>query len=326
MLEVKPLVSVIIPLYNAEKYIEQTIESILKQTYNKIELIIVDDESTDNSSYIVKRIQKNYPNKIKYIYQKNQGVSVARNTGIENANGDYIAFLDSDDLWYPTKIEKQIESMYLNKMDACYCGYNYFYEETSKRIQNFTEFQKGDIAISYLTRKVIAQTSTWIFKKSIVIDYNIRFQPGCNWGEDLEFLFKLISVTNVCYVDEYLTDYRVLSDGNLTSKYKDYNLKTNIELGVCQRIKEWTQINHTNLITTDQKKLDTIIVTHLFPFTIIHSAYTYLTSVNHIEKDVLIQIKSDLKRYCQKIYLRNGVDSLKLYIKLWILRFKTALS
>ena len=85
-------------------------QSILDQTYKNIEIVIVDDGSKDQSPSIVKTLLKN-TGQVKYVHQ-NQGVSVARNTGIENASGEYIAFLDSDDLWHPTKIEKQIESMH----------------------------------------------------------------------------------------------------------------------------------------------------------------------------------------------------------------------
>ncbi|MGG8363830.1 glycosyltransferase family 2 protein, partial [Bacillus cereus] len=118
MMEQKQLVSVVIPLYNTEKYIEETMQSILDQTYKNIEIVIVDDGSKDQSPSIVKNLAEKYPGQVKYVHQKNQGVSVARNTGIENASGEYIAFLDSDDLWHPTKIEKQVESMHKNEMDA----------------------------------------------------------------------------------------------------------------------------------------------------------------------------------------------------------------
>ncbi|MFE7914333.1 glycosyltransferase family 2 protein, partial [Bacillus mobilis] len=136
MMEQTQLVSVIVPLYNAEKYIAETMESILNQTYKNIEIVIVDDGSKDQSSSIVKNFKKKYPEQIQYILQENQGVSVARNTGIENANGEYISFLDSDDLWHSTKIEKQIESMHKNNMKACYCGFMNFYEETGEKVEN----------------------------------------------------------------------------------------------------------------------------------------------------------------------------------------------
>ncbi len=100
-----PLVSVIIPFFNREVYLAEAIESVLSQTYHPMEIILVDDGSTDNSAPIAK--QHINPS-IKYIYQENQGIGAALNTGIEHAEGDYISFLDSDDLWMKNKTEIQI--------------------------------------------------------------------------------------------------------------------------------------------------------------------------------------------------------------------------
>ncbi|MCC2380753.1 glycosyltransferase family 2 protein [Bacillus wiedmannii] len=322
MMEQTQLVSVIVPLYNAEKYIEETMESILNQTYKNIEIVIVDDGSKDQSSSIVKNFKKKYPEQIKYILQENQGVSVARNTGIENANGEYISFLDSDDLWHSTKIEKQIESMHKNNMNACYCGYMNFYEETGEKVENTTNFVKGNMTKAFLTHQVFAQTSTWIFKKSIVMDHNIRFTPGCSWGEDLEFLFKLMSVTNVCYVDEYLTYYRILSGGNLSSNYKDYELKTTKELEVFNRMKDWIHNKSKDLITNDSTELIEILETYLFPYTVINNACIYIKGHTKLDKSKVQLIKSDIKKYCRKIYSKNGKRSKKLYAMLWFVRIK----
>ncbi len=321
-MEQTQLVSVIVPLYNAEKYIEETMESILNQTYKNIEIVIVDDGSKDQSSSIVKNFKKKYPEQIKYILQENQGVSVARNTGIENANGEYISFLDSDDLWHSTKIEKQMESMHKNNMNACYCGYMNFYEETGEKVENTTNFVKGNMTKAFLTHQVFAQTSTWIFKKSIVMNHNIRFTPGCSWGEDLEFLFKLMSVTNVCYVDEYLTYYRILSGGNLSSNYKDYELKTTKELEVFNRMKDWIHNKSKDLITNDSTELIEILETYLFPYTVINNACIYIKRHPKLDKSKVQLIKSDIKKYCRKIYSKNGKRSKKLYAMLWFVRIK----
>jgi glycosyltransferase involved in cell wall biosynthesis len=106
-----PLISIITPSYNSAPYIKETIESVLQQTYPNWEMIIVDDCSTDDSKEIVKRyIQED--KRIKLISnQENIGVAQSRNRAIEEANGDYIALLDSDDIWVPNKLEKQIELM-----------------------------------------------------------------------------------------------------------------------------------------------------------------------------------------------------------------------
>ncbi|CAH2463825.1 MULTISPECIES: glycosyltransferase family 2 protein [Bacillus cereus group] len=322
MMEQTQLVSVIVPLYNAEKYIEETMESILNQTYKNLEIVVVDDGSKDQSSSIVKNLEKKYPEQIKYILQENQGVSVARNTGIENASGEYVSFLDSDDVWHPTKIEKQIESMHKNNMNACYCGYMNFYEETGEKVENTTNFIKGNMTKAFLTHQVFAQTSTWIFKRSIVMDHNIRFTPGCSWGEDLEFLFKLMSVTNVCYVDEYLTYYRILSGGNLSSNYKDYELKTTKELEVFNRMKDWIHNKSKDLITNDSTELIEILETYLFPYTVINNACIHIKEHSKLDKSKVQLIKSDIKKYCRKIYSKNGKRSKKLYAMLWFVRIK----
>ncbi len=322
MMEQKQLVSVVIPLYNTEKYIEETMQSILDQTYKNIEIVIVDDGSKDQSPSIVKNLAEKYPGQVKYVHQKNQGVSVARNTGIENASGEYVAFLDSDDLWHPTKIEKQVESMHKNEMDACYCGYMNFYEETGEKVEHTTNFVKGDMTKAFLTHQVVAQTSTWIFKRSIVIDHNIRFTPGCSWGEDLEFLFKLMSVTNVCYVDEYLTYYRILSEGNLSSKYKDYELKTAKELEVFNRMKDWIHNKSQDFITKDPHSLIEILETYLFPYTVINNSCIYIKENSQLDKSQVQLIKKDIKKYCRKIYSKNGKRSKKLYAMLWFVRIK----
>ena len=102
------LVSVIVPVYNGERFLRESIESILNQQYKEIEIIIVDDGSTDSSSNIAKTFKT-----IRYIYQDNLGPAAARNTGIDVSKGEFIAFLDSDDIWFPSKLSTQID--YLNK-------------------------------------------------------------------------------------------------------------------------------------------------------------------------------------------------------------------
>jgi teichuronic acid biosynthesis glycosyltransferase TuaG len=99
------LVSVIIPVYNCERFVADAIESVLFQTYKHFEIIVINDGSTDDSLTIIQK----YNNRIEIISQKNSGVSAARNAGIMKAKGEYIAFLDADDTWYPDKLEKQIE-------------------------------------------------------------------------------------------------------------------------------------------------------------------------------------------------------------------------
>ena len=129
----EPLVSIITPLYNCEKYIEETIQSVINQTYKNWEMIIVDDCSKDKGVEIVEKYQK-LDSRIKlYRNEKNQGVSYTRNRAIGLSKGKYIAFLDSDDLWKKEKLEKQISFMEENNIVLSYTGYEKINSDGSLR-------------------------------------------------------------------------------------------------------------------------------------------------------------------------------------------------
>src|SRR6478672_466011 len=113
-MNISPLVSSIIIFFNAEKFFEEAIESVLAQTYGNWELILADDGSTDGSTAIALRYAQQYPEKIRYVEHEghqNCGMSATRNLGICHAKGEYIAFLDADDVWFPYKLEQQVEIM-----------------------------------------------------------------------------------------------------------------------------------------------------------------------------------------------------------------------
>ena len=119
----KPLTSIITPLYNSEVFIAETINSVIGQTYNNWELLLIDDGSKDKTIKIVESYIKQYPN-ISLIKNKtNLGAAISRNKGIKVAKGEYIAFLDADDLWKPTKLEKQISFMIDENCDVCFSSY-----------------------------------------------------------------------------------------------------------------------------------------------------------------------------------------------------------
>lgn len=116
-----PLISVIIPNYNYGDYIADAIESVLSQTYPEVEIIVVDDGSTDDSkSKVIK-----YGSRVRLVQQQNKGVSAARNRGIAESNGRFIAFLDADDKWHPEKLSRQFEQMNNPKVGMVYCGLQY---------------------------------------------------------------------------------------------------------------------------------------------------------------------------------------------------------
>jgi len=126
------LISIILPMYNAKKFIDMSIKSVINQTYNNWELIIIDDFSNDGSSEIARKYSFVY-NNIKYFkHIRNKGVAAARNTGIKKARGTYIAFLDSDDFWVSKKLERQIRFMEDNNYYFTYTSYEIVDEEGQK--------------------------------------------------------------------------------------------------------------------------------------------------------------------------------------------------
>jgi glycosyltransferase involved in cell wall biosynthesis len=141
MIKINSLVSIITPLYNSEKFIEETIQSVLNQTYSNWEMIIVNDCSTDNGVDILKKYSEK-DNRIKLIQLiKNGGGAVARNRAIEEAKGKYIAFLDSDDLWKPEKLEKQIKFMKENSYSFTFTKYQQM-NENGEKLEKYIEVPK----------------------------------------------------------------------------------------------------------------------------------------------------------------------------------------
>ena len=122
-------VSVIVPIYNTEKFLRKCIESIVNQTLQEIEIILINDGSTDNSHNICLEYTEKYPEKIRYINNKNIGCSATRNLGIELANGEYIAFVDSDDYIEKEMYEEMYTKTLKEKSDIVICGFNYIFSD-----------------------------------------------------------------------------------------------------------------------------------------------------------------------------------------------------
>ena len=125
-------VSVIVPIYNTEKFLRKCIESIVNQTLEEIEIILINDGSTDNSHIVCEEYSRKYPKKIRYINNKNIGCSATRNLGISLAKGEYIAFVDSDDYIEQEMYQEMYEKAKKENLDIVVCGINYMNEQTQK--------------------------------------------------------------------------------------------------------------------------------------------------------------------------------------------------
>lgn len=212
------MVSVVIPMYNSGKYITPTIMSALSQTYQNIEVLVIDDCSKDNSIEVVEGLSKKDARVRCIPQEKNGGAAVARNRGLKEAKGRYIAFLDSDDLWVPDKIEKQLALMNEKKAVFAFCAYD--------SVNENDEQVKGKIKIKERVRYKDLLTKTFICTPAAIYDrffYGDVEMPLRRTGQDYAFWMVLLKKADALGIDEALVHVRRRT-GSL-SKNKFQNLK-----------------------------------------------------------------------------------------------------
>lgn len=202
-------ISVIMPVYNAEKFIKDSIESILNQTYKNFEFIIVNDGSIDSSLKIIKEY-KEKDNRIKIIDQKNEGVSRSRNNAIKKSTGIYIAFIDADDVWENNKIERQIQEFKKDeKLKICGTKAKIINEDNTEtgEVFDYPPLENKKIKYSSIYKNPFI-TSSIMIKKDILNTNNL-FNKKMNFCEDYEFITKYIYKNKSKNIDEYLIKYRI---------------------------------------------------------------------------------------------------------------------
>ena len=210
------LVSVIIPVYNAGQFLEETLRSALEQTYEDVEIVLVDDCSTDNSSEIIKEAQENYPNVIYHRQEKNQGAAVARNTALNIAKGRYVAFLDSDDLWIPEKTKWQMDDMRKRNASISFSAID-FVDENDERLKDIREV-KGVIDYRFLLKNTMIATSTVIVDRAKTGDFQMPLRRS---GQDYATWLMLMRDGTKAYgINEVFCHYRVRSNSLSSNKWK----------------------------------------------------------------------------------------------------------
>ncbi|MFN0196779.1 MAG: glycosyltransferase family 2 protein [Planctomycetaceae bacterium] len=200
-----PTVSVIIPTFNRAHFICETIESVYSQTFQDFEIIVVDDASTDNTEEL---LRANYGDRIKYIKQKNAGPGIARNCGILASQGEFIAFLDSDDLWYTDKLEMQVRIM-TSQPDVgfvftdCIRGPNKIEPKPQYGYYSDIEFEFCDF-FSVMLRCNPVPTSSVLLRRGIIATAGL-FDPTLRFSEDYDLWLRIAHVTKVYRFPEVFT-------------------------------------------------------------------------------------------------------------------------
>lgn len=213
----KALVTVLMPVYNAEKYLAEAIESILAQTFTAFEFLIVDDASTDGSAGIIQ--EYNDP-RIRYVRnEKNLGISATLNRGIELSATEWIARMDADDISYPTRLEKQLRHTETVAGCALVSCWTRVITEDKKQLR--TERYNSKFYYYNLTFECWIYHPTVVFRKSAVMDVGMYSVP---YAEDYELFWQLLRKYQICNLPEVLLDYRVTANSlHQVTKKKEYD-------------------------------------------------------------------------------------------------------
>lgn len=291
----KPLISILIPVYNVEKYLERCLTSVCAQTIQNVEIVIVNDGSTDNSGKIIEQfISKDH--RIKVIHQENQGQSGARNTAISNATGEFISFVDADDWIAPEMLEKCYNRAIITDSEIIMCNMskaksitevlpNESLPEYSTQL-NHENFSR--IVYAYLFEYPGASLCNKLFKSSLIKKYDCN-SVRVPLGEDMILMIKLLSfMPKISYLDESLYYYYV-NDSSITHKYAERQIGQ-FALGIEEIIQISTNNRSIQLVT----ELLPLIVFRGFS-TALFNSYAYNHGFKFLEDNVYKMM--DIKIY-----------------------------
>lgn len=296
----KQKISVVVPAYNAEKSLERTVDSVLKQTYSNFEILIINDGSTDSTDSIIKKLEKK-DSRIRSFNKENGGVSSARNVGIENSTGDYIAFLDSDDYYDPMFLEKVFDP----SKDVCFSFYNVKNVDTVTKAKTIHQHlllpsTPQKLVSKYLARKVLIHTSNWIVSRDVIQGFNLKFEKGLNWSEDILFFSQILLVSeNYSCTKEYLTYY---VDDSSEPRLSNLNLdRFDYEIQAMDKLKDFMKT--IKLSSQQEREIISVIEGYRLPATITYGLLGF--------PDIPLEARKYLS-YLDKISSVNGLRSFKL--------------
>lgn len=210
------LVSIITPSYNSKRYIKETIDSVISQKYTNWEMIIVDDFSSDNSAEYIKNLVKNDVRIKLLILSHNAGAAEARNKALEIAKGKYIAFLDSDDIWLPNKLEQQLKFMKKNDYAFTFTSYVPFSEDGTQEYRTIHVPKEIDY-IGYCKNTIIGCLTVMINREETG-DFRMK---NIRSSHDMALWLEIMKRGYTAYgLDEVLAKYRLVSNSNTAKKYK----------------------------------------------------------------------------------------------------------
>lgn len=315
------MISVIVPVYNVEKYLRDCIDSIINQKYQEIEIILVDDGSTDNSGNICDELEKE-DSRIKVIHKVNEGLGLARNSGLKVAKGEYVVFIDSDDIVEETLVQDLYDGIIENQVDTCIAGYKRVDEEgkiLSEKILEFEKFYGKEVLRGILPRLIgssveksdVIRMSVWnaIYSMKIIKENQILFPSEREFiSEDIIFDLEYYQyATGVAILTNTNYHYR-LNSTSLTKSYRKDRFEA------CKKLyqKELEKIRELNIQDFAKERLDLqfyIYVRHCMKQEI--SKFNFGKAIVNIKKICEDQMLQEITqnyptkemRFSQKVFL-----------------------
>ena len=301
-------ISIIIPIYNSEKYLEKCLESVTTQSFKNIEILLINDGSTDNSLNICYKFEKK-DSRIKIITKENSGVSGARNIGILNSVGEYIVFVDSDDYCQSNMIESIIKN--INENELLIFSYN----KVMKNKEINYSAGKIDINKNNIEEKIVNEDRIggylWnkVFKSSIIKENKIKFDSNITFCEDLLFVFEYVQkIEKIVYLEDTLYNYRIRKGSKTSNMFSKKNISM---LNV-----------YSSLI--DLTKNDNIKENLKFNYLMMFYQFRNYYNLTDIRNDILkeeseIQKKQSIKK---KIKLKLIKNFPQIYLKLKKMKYR----
>ncbi|MCF5869650.1 glycosyltransferase family 2 protein [Aeromonas veronii] len=218
-----PKVSVIVPVYNAHVYVERALVSLMEQTLDDVEFIIIDDGSRDNSLAIIQNVISNYPSRLAQVVlisRENRGVAATRMQGMELATGDYVIHLDSDDWAEPHWLEAMYERAILDDSDVVICDYSAIYNNKNVYVKQSISLNSDDCVSDLLCGKLFGVTWNKLIKRKLLLDSKVRFYDNINILEDFIFITQVfIAARKISHVSKAYINYNRLNESSITSLF-----------------------------------------------------------------------------------------------------------
>lgn len=313
-----PIISVIVPVYNTESYLRCCINSILAQTFTDFELLLVDDGSTDQSGVICDEYARQ-DSRVRVFHKSNSGVSSARNVGLENAIGKWIAFVDSDDELLPQGLERFAEGWKGEKeIDFISAGYEYYPIEG----EQFSTLRQGkeekildvnqSVMLMYRDRFYQFYVFTKLFKRSVILNNSLHFDETLYFSEDRLFIINYLCAMSgkMFCTTKPVYKYIVRQTGAMMSLVGRFNYKS--VTGYEAAVKMYHCLNDCSIITEEVKKIASFDV--IYSYNITRKA---MNKYNVCDKKLVDRLNSELKSVLS--FGRYVIVLLKLYIKFIII-------